>query len=159
MLWTTSDDNLNAQASRNKKNQDITAGAGDASDDGRVGRSIKNLLSAAKSAKSKKPKLTKPKKLDLVKAQNLAKTHSSGTDFLTLGAKEAFIHLRKAFTKAPILRHFDPECHIWIETDASGYAIGGVLSQMTLDHSDQLSSDHVTYKNLNPIFFKSKIGQ
>ena len=29
-----------------------------------------------------------------------------------------------------IIRHFDPEYHIWIETDALGYAIGGVLSQL-----------------------------
>ena len=48
--------------------------------------------------------------------------------FLTPSAREAFYQLRQAFTKAPILRHFDPECHIRIETDASGYAIGGVLS-------------------------------
>ena len=51
--------------------------------------------------------------------------------FLTPNARQAFTQLRQAFTKAPILRHFDPECHICIETDASGYAIGGVLSQMT----------------------------
>ena len=59
--------------------------------------------------------------------------------FLTSGAREAFNQLRQAFIKAPILRHFDPECHIRIETDASGYAIGGVLSQLTSDHltSDQ----------------------
>ena len=59
--------------------------------------------------------------------------------FLTPGAREAFNQLRQAFTEAPILRHFDPECHIRIETDASGYAIGGVLSQLTSDHltSDQ----------------------
>ena len=37
------------------------------------------------------------------------------------------------FLKAPILHHFDPKCHIRIETDASGYAIGGVLSQLTSD--------------------------
>ena len=48
--------------------------------------------------------------------------------FLTFKAKEAFNCLKQAFTKAPILRHFDPECHIWIETDVSGYAIRGVLS-------------------------------
>ena len=58
--------------------------------------------------------------------------------FLTPDAREAFNQLRQAFTKAPILRHFDPECHIQIETDASGYAIGGVLSQRTSDH---LTSD------------------
>ncbi len=79
--------------------------------------------------------------------------------FLTLGAKEAFTHLRKAFTKALILRNFDPERHIRIETDASGYAIDEVLSQMTSDHLDQLSSNHVTHKNLNPISSKSDISQ
>ena len=51
--------------------------------------------------------------------------------FLTPNARRAFTQLRQAFTEAPILRHFDPKCHIRIETDASGYTIGGVLSQMT----------------------------
>ena len=50
--------------------------------------------------------------------------------FLTPDTRRAFTQLRQALTKAPILRHFDPEGHIRIETDASGYAIGGVLSQM-----------------------------
>ena len=54
-------------------------------------------------------------------------------NFLTPDAKKAFNHLRLAFIEAPILRHFDPESHIRIETDASGYAIGGVLSQLNLD--------------------------
>ena len=57
--------------------------------------------------------------------------------FLTPGAKEAFNQLRQAFTKATIFQHFDLECHIQIETDTSGYAIGGVLSQLI---SDQLTS-------------------
>ena len=51
--------------------------------------------------------------------------------FLTPDARRAFTQLRQAFTEAPILRHFDSERHIRIETDASSYAIGGVLSQMT----------------------------
>ena len=55
--------------------------------------------------------------------------------FLTPDARRAFTQLRQAFTEAPILRHFDPERHIQIETDASGYAIGGVLSQMILETS------------------------
>ena len=46
--------------------------------------------------------------------------------FLTPDAKEAFNHWRQAFIKAPILQHFDPERHIRIETDASGYAISKV---------------------------------
>ena len=54
-------------------------------------------------------------------------------NFLTPDAKKAFNHLRLAFIKAPILRHFDLESHIRIKTDASGYAIGGVLSQLNLN--------------------------
>ena len=50
-------------------------------------------------------------------------------NFLTPNAKKAFNHLRLAFIKTPILQHFDLESHIQIEIDASGYAIGGVLSQ------------------------------
>ena len=68
---------------------------------------------------------------------------NSGTDFLTSKAKKAFRHLQKIFTKAPILRHFDLERHIRIETNASKYTISGVHSQMSLD---QHFSDHVTYK-------------
>ena len=51
--------------------------------------------------------------------------------FLTLEAKLVFLRLRQAFTKVPILHHFDPERYIRMETDASGYAIGGILSQLT----------------------------
>ena len=51
--------------------------------------------------------------------------------FLTLDAMTAFNCLWLAFTEAPILWYFDPECHIWIKTDTLGYAIGGVLSQLT----------------------------
>ena len=51
--------------------------------------------------------------------------------FLTPNARQAIIQLRQAFTEALILQHFNSERHIRIETDASGYAIGGVLSQIT----------------------------
>ena len=51
--------------------------------------------------------------------------------FLTSDAREVFNRLRQAFTEVPILWHFDPECHIRDETDASGYAIRRVLSQLT----------------------------
>ena len=53
--------------------------------------------------------------------------------FLTPEARRAFIQLRQAFTEAPIFRYFNPERHIRIETDASSYAIDGILSQMTSD--------------------------
>ena len=48
--------------------------------------------------------------------------------FLTADARQAFTQLRQAFTKAPILSHFDLERHIKIETDASGYAISDIPS-------------------------------
>ena len=66
----------------------------------------------------------------------------SGSSFLTPKARLTFNHLWLAFTKAPILWHFDPECHIYIETNASGYAIGSVLSQLV----SGTSSDGVVAK-------------
>ena len=69
-----------------------------------------------------------------VQKKSKSKNSSKSTlDFLTPRAKLAFTELREAFLKALILHHFDSECHIRIETDASGYAIGGVLSQLTSD--------------------------
>ena len=98
-------------------------GGGDGLSDGskrvepKTGRS-----ESKKSAKSKKPsKSGNSPNFDAKEA---------GPSFLTPEARSAFNRLRLAFTEAPILRHFDPECHIRIETDASGYAIGGVLSQL-----------------------------
>ena len=58
---------------------------------------------------------------------------SKNLAFLTANAKQTFTQLRQAFIEAPILSHFDLERHIGIETDASGYIIGGVLSQLTSD--------------------------
>ena len=70
-----------------------------------------------------------------VKRSPLTFKNSNGaTGYLTPDAKWAFTQLRQAFTKAPIFRHFDPEYHIRNKTDVSGYAIGGVLSQLTLDN-------------------------
>ena len=66
---------------------------------------------------------------------NLSKSKKTvGSDFLTLVAKLMFTKLRQAFLKAPILHHFNSERYIWIEMDVSGYTIGGVLSQLTLDN-------------------------
>ena len=58
-------------------------------------------------------------------------------DYLTPKAMLAFNKLRKILTKALILQHFDPKCHIRIETDVSGYAISKVLSQLILDNLGQ----------------------
>lgn len=43
-------------------------------------------------------------------------------------ANSAFEYLKTAFTTAPILQHFQPGLPIVIETDASDYAIAGILS-------------------------------
>ena len=74
-----------------------------------------------------------PQKLMIVndKALNKKLSKSKNPAFLINDARKAFTQLRQAFTKAPILSHFDLEFHIWIETDAFGYTMGGILSQLT----------------------------
>ena len=64
---------------------------------------------------------------------NKKSSKSKNPAFLTADARQAFTQLRQAFTEAPILSYFHLERQIRIETDASGYAIGGILSQLTLD--------------------------
>ena len=63
------------------------------------------------------------------KSKNSFKSKKTvGSVFFTPGARLAFTKLRQVFIKAPILHHFNPECHIRIETDISGYAISRVLN-------------------------------
>ena len=96
---------------------------------------------AKKSEKSKGQKTSKSQKS--AKSQKLSKSGKNssksgyllnfgatetGPSFLTPETRSAFNRLQLALTKSPIFWHFDPEYHIRIETDASGYAIGVVLS-------------------------------
>ena len=81
-----------------------------------------NLSKSQKSAKSRK---SLPKSRN---SPNFSATEARPS-FITPGAKVVFNHLWLVFTEAPILQHFNSECHIWIKTDILGYAIGGVLSQ------------------------------
>lgn len=107
----------------------------------------------SKSTKSKKSGLMKAKKPDFVM------TNFSQIDFLILKAKKVFIYLWKAFTRALILCYLNLKYYICIETDASGYAINEILSQMTLSQS---SFDHMTYKYLNLILsfeLDNNVGQ
>ncbi len=83
------------------------------------GKNSKNSTKVQNSAKSKVSKATSPE------------TAPEARFFLTPESRLAFTRLRLAFTKAPIPHHFDLERYIRIETDASGYAIGDVLSQLT----------------------------
>ena len=64
----------------------------------------------------------------------LSKNLNGTTGYLTSKARLMFSKLRKMFTKAPILQHFDLECHIQIKTNASGYAISRVLNQLTFNN-------------------------
>jgi hypothetical protein len=43
--------------------------------------------------------------------------------------EKAFVNLKECFTTAPILTHFNPKCQCIVETDASDFALGAVLSQ------------------------------
>ena len=45
--------------------------------------------------------------------------------------QEAFEYLKRCFTTAPILCHFDPDRDTVVETDASDYALGCILSQFS----------------------------
>ena len=109
-----------------------------------------------KTGRSESKKSAKSKKLS--KSGNLPNfdAKEAGPSFLTPGAREAFNRLRLAFTKAPILQHFDPECHIWIETDASGYAIGGVLSQLASGTSPDRVVTKADLGQWHPVAFFSR---
>ena len=60
-----------------------------------------------------------------------SRNKKAGTSFFTSKARLAFTQLRQTFIKAPILYYFDSESHIRIEINVSGYAIGGILSQLS----------------------------
>lgn len=47
----------------------------------------------------------------------------------TQAQTDAFNELKRLFTSAPILQHFNPDKPIFVETDASDFAIAGVLNQ------------------------------
>ena len=64
----------------------------------------------------------------------ISKNLNGATCYPTPKTRLAFAQLRQTFIKAPILWHFDLECHIWIKINVSDYAIDGALSQLALDN-------------------------
>jgi transposase InsO family protein len=56
-------------------------------------------------------------------------THKETPFIWSPECQKVFEELKEAFTSAPILRHFDPDKPIVVETDASDFVSGGVLSQ------------------------------
>ena len=119
MLKTTGSSEKSAPRAFKAGNNKVVGGGG------RVDETVVNLSKNEKSRKS-----TRVPNIGTMGEPN----------FLTPDATKAFNYLRLAFIKAPILRHFDLESHIRIKTDASGYAIGRVLSQLNLD-SDASPND------------------
>ena len=140
-------------------------------------KSIEKYWKSSKTGKlSKSWKLSKSRKSrskKMSKSQNSAKsgkklskngnlTNFNVTEdrpkFLTSDAKTTFNRLQLVFTKAPILWHFDLECHIWIETDALGYAIDSVLSQLAFETRPDGIVTKTDFDQWHPVaFFSRKI--
>lgn len=78
MLQTIDTEAPSIQATKNKKNQDVSTSASSSCGDC-INRYIKNLSSVVTLAKSKKP--------------NFVKSNSFGTELFSPGVKKAFIHL------------------------------------------------------------------
>ncbi len=70
-------------------------------------------------------------------------------------AQKSFDALKTAFTTAPILTHFDPARQIIIETDASDFAIAGVISHPDLQEDGTETKDP-NKRKLHPIAFFSR---
>ena len=115
MLKTTGSSEESAPRAFRAGNDEVVGGGG--------GRADETVVDSSTSKNEKSRKSTR--------VPNIGATGEP--NFLTPDAKKAFNYLRLAFIKAPILQHFDPESHIRIETDALGYAIGRVLSQLNFD--------------------------
>ena len=94
-----------------------------------VGDDMKHIKKSKKTSKS--PNLAKWGK-KLSKSWNSTNFNATETrpKFLTFDTRTDFNCLWLAFIEAQILWYFDPKCYIWIETDALGYAISRVLSQL-----------------------------
>ncbi|MBW0501901.1 hypothetical protein O181_041616 [Austropuccinia psidii MF-1] len=72
-----------------------------------------------------------------VKAEKLP-PHSTCDHHIKLGQ---FHQLKGAFTTTPILSHFNPSLPTIVETDASNYALGAVLGQVTDSGKHPISLD------------------
>ena len=95
----------------------------------KIAAPLTSMLKTSSIASTPSQKLMMKNNEDLNKKLSKSKNPA----FLTANAKQAFTWLQQAFIKVPILSHFDPEHHIRIETNAFGYAIKGVLSELTSD--------------------------
>ena len=70
------------------------------------------------------------------------------------GCRRSFYSLKEAFTSTPILTHYQPDVPIIVETDASDYAIAGILSNTCPDGEIRLVAFylHTSGKTGNAIY-------
>ena len=122
MLKTTGSFEKSALIAFRAGNDEVVGGG-----DGRADETVVDL------SKSKNKKSRKSTRMPNIGAMG-------EPNFLTPNAKKAFNHLWLAFIEVLIFQHFDLKSHIWIKTNASSYAIDGVLNSFKLD-SDALPDD------------------
>ncbi len=80
-----------------------------------------------------------------------------GPFVLTPEMKDAFRRLQDEFTRAPVLAHFDYEKPIRLETDASGFAIAGIISQPAQDpRAPEGEGERVKDRDWHPVAFWSR---
>ena len=121
---------------KNDGNGEVNKVGGDGVDHAKKSRKSKGQKTSKSQKLAKSQKLFKSRKSIGKKPKKQSKSGNfpnfgaaeSGSSFLTSKARSAFNRLWLAYIEASILWHFDLECHIWIETDALGYAISGVLN-------------------------------
>ena len=70
-----------------------------------------------------------------------------GTFDWTTTCQQAFEDLKRAFTTAPVLAHYDLKLETWVETNASDFVVAGVLSQM---HGEVLKPVAYFSKKMTP---------
>jgi hypothetical protein len=64
-------------------------------------------------------------------------------------AQKAFEEIKRCFEGAPVLHHFNPELPIVLETDASGRALAGIISQPE-------KAEDMKQRHLHPVAFWSR---
>ena len=154
----SSSNNDSKQASgRNDGNGEIDGFGGGVEHTKKSGKSkVQKLVKSQKLSKSRKSKGEKSKKPPKSGNSPNFNPKDTGPSFLTPEARSAFNRLRLAFTKAPILQYFNPECHIRIETNALGYAIGSMLSQLASETSPDGVVTKANLSQWHPVAFFSR---
>ncbi|MBW0551647.1 hypothetical protein O181_091362 [Austropuccinia psidii MF-1] len=100
------------------------------------------------------------KGLNMDQGKNYSKKISSLTSLLKKDSRfplneealRQFHQLKEAFSIAPILSHFDPSLPTTVETDASDYALGAVMSQISDTGKHHIAFDSRTLLPVQPSY-------